>query len=225
MDKILSHYQALEYTESVLSSLPGKFILGGHSKGGHLAFYTALNMKPELCDRLLYAISYDGPGFPYGIERFINYHVVKKKLRKYVTHRDMVGAIYHDIPNPVIVYSPGILLGGHDPFAWKVDNNTGKFITRKKVIKRATNFTDALNMWLDELSHEDKVLGCGAIFAITGKARNIYDLLKYFGTNLVMFNSVIKKYAKKDQERLRELIQLFFKCLKITKKNPQSKDI
>ena len=217
MDNIPSYYQALEYTESVLSLLPGKFILGGHSKGGHLAFYAALNIKPELCDRLLYAISYDGPGFRNGIEKYLNYETVKDRLRKYLTHRDLVGMVYTDIPNSTIVYSTGVLLGGHDPFTWKIDPNTGEYVTRKKRTKRSANFMIAANMWLAELSYEDKLLGCEALFKIVGKAQNIYDLLKYLGANLAKFNSVIKTFPKKQQKRLRELIQMFLKNLKKAK--------
>ena len=224
MDDIPSYYQALEYTESVLSILPGKFILGGHSKGGHLAFYAALNMKPELCDRLLYAISYDGPGFRNGIQGYLNYEVVKDRMKKYLTHRDLVGMVYTDIPETAIVYSTGVLLGGHDPFTWKIDGSTGEYITRKKRTKRSSNFMTATNMWLTELSYEDKLLGCEALFKIVGKAQNIYDLLKYFGTNIVKFNSVVKTFPKQQQQRLRELIQMLFKCMKIAKKTPQKAD-
>ena len=221
MDDIPSYYQALEYTESVLSKLPGKFILGGHSKGGHLAFYAALNMKPEYCERLISAISYDGPGFRNGIERYLNYETVRGRMKKYLTHRDLVGMVYTDIPDVTIVYSTGVLLGGHDPFTWKIDGNTGQYITREKRTKRSANFMVATNMWLKEMSHEDKLLGCEALFKIVGKAQNIYDLLRYLGPNIARFNSVVKTFPKKQQQRLRELIQMLLKCMKIAKKPPQ----
>ena len=225
MDDIPSYYQALEYTESIFAMLPdNKFIVGGHSKGGHLAFYAALNMKPEYCKRLIKAISYDGPGFRNGIEGYLNYESVKDKLKKYLTHRDLVGMVYTDIPNTTIVYSTGVLLGGHDPFTWKLDSKTGEYITREKRTKRSENFMVATNMWLKEMSHEDKLLGCEALFKIVGKAQNIYDLLRYLGPNIARFNSVVKTFPKQQQQRLRELIQMLLKCMKIAKKTPQKAD-
>ncbi|MBE6136595.1 MAG: GNAT family N-acetyltransferase [Erysipelotrichaceae bacterium] len=218
-ERILAQEQALRYTEYVVNKLPGNFILGGHSKGGNLAVYVGLNIDKKYNDRLLSIYSYDGPGFLNGVTRFPNYLANKDKVHKLLTDRSLVGTLFNDVKETKIVYSTGMLLGGHDPFAWKVDNNTGEFITRNKRSKNSRVYSTAINMWLNQLSKEDKLLGIAAVAAIIGKAQNIYDLLKYLGANIAKYNSVIKKFPLEDRKKLKSIVSLLFESIKIVKKS------
>jgi len=200
MDKIPSHDQALAYTEEVLSKLSGQFYIGGHSKGGNLAVYSALNMNPD------------------GIEQYPNYKNVEKKIKKFITHRDLIGLIFKDVPKYKIVYSNGALLGGHDPFAWRINENTGRFVLKRQCSTRSQVYALAINSWLLKMSKEDRELGTNALIAIVGKSKNIYDLLRYMVPNLAKFNWVIRTFPKEKRKRLRELISLFFKCLSDSRK-------
>ena len=69
-----------------------------------------------------------------------------------------------------------------------------------------------------KMSIEDRKLGTEALFAIVGKSKDIYDLLRYMGPNIAGYNSVIKKFPTEQRKRLKELIGLFFECLKSAKK-------
>ena len=223
-DKILAQDQALEYSEEILSKLPGHVILGGHSKGGNIALYSALNLKKDYLDRLLLVYSYDGPGFPNGIEQFPNYEVIKERVKKFITHRDIVGMIFKDVPKYKIVYSTGALLGGHDPFTWRINDSNGRFVFKKACSPRSQVYARTINMWINKMSVEDKELGTDALYAIVGKAKNIYDLIRYLGYNLAKFNSVIKTFPKEQRQRLKELISLFFDCYKASKKHVYKKN-
>ena len=216
-DKIPSYDQAVQYVNNILSILPGKYNLIGHSKGGHLAEYSALNINKEYINRLENVYNYDGPGFLNGIEQYPNYPFVYAKFKKFITHRDMIGVLFNTIPYEKIVYSPGILLGGHDPFSWKIDNEKGEFIARKKRKTKYEIYDVAMNMWVNQLSYDDKILASKALFKLVGKAVNVYDLLKYMIPNIANFNSVIKTFPKNKQKRLREIAYLFFDCRRIAK--------
>ena len=217
MDRIPSQLEALEYTHEVLKALPGNFILGGHSKGGNLAIYSAFNMKEKYNDRLLEVISYDGPGFPNGIDQYPNTYNVIDKVRKYITHRDFIGLLYSNIDTYKIVYSTGVLLGGHDPFAWKIDEKKGDFIYKDKCLKKSLIFAKGTNMWIKSLSVEDKLLGIDALSSICGKANNIYDLLRLMLPNIARYNMVIKQYPPEERKRLNRMIRHFFGCQKKAK--------
>ena len=219
MESILSQHEALEYTEEILSNLPGKFILGGHSKGGNLAVYSAANMNPIYNERLLSIYSYDGPGFPNGVGEFSNYPNINSKINKYLTHRDFIGLLYNKIEEYRIVYSTGILLGGHDPFAWKVDKKSGEFFYKNRCKKQSLVFARATNIWLGRLTTDEKILGINALIAMTGKAKDIYDLLRYFVPNLFKYHRVMKRFPKKDRNKLRGIVLSFFDCYKISRKS------
>ena len=118
MDTIPSQVDALKYTKNVLKKVKLPFYLGGHSKGGNLAFYTALNLdNKRLEKRLIKVYSFDGPGHKKGFKSFENYQRLKTKMVKYMTNRDWVCMIYNDFrKGAIIVSATGLLLGGHDPF-------------------------------------------------------------------------------------------------------------
>ena len=218
MESILSQYQALQYAEEVLSKLPGNFILGGHSKGGNLAVFTAANLNPIFNDRLISIYTYDGPGFRTGTDRFINYPVIKDKINKFLTHRDFIGLIFNSVDDYRIVYATGVLLGGHDPFTWKIDKTTGDFVYKTRCTKNAQVIARATNMWIDEMTDDEKILGVNALVAIIGKAKDIYGLLRYFVPNVVRYGSVMRKFPKEDRDKMRKTVRLFFQCLKTSRK-------
>ena len=55
---------AAEYLKKVASLWDGPILLTGHSKGGNLAVYAAMNAEDEIKDRVERIYSLDGPGFP-----------------------------------------------------------------------------------------------------------------------------------------------------------------
>ena len=55
--------EAVSYFNKVAKALEGKFILGGHSKGGNFAMYAAAFCEPEYKERIVQVYNNDGPGF------------------------------------------------------------------------------------------------------------------------------------------------------------------
>ncbi len=61
---VASHDDAVKYLNKAISSSDApKVFVCGHSKGGHLSLYSAVNCDKENRDRITTAISFDGPGF------------------------------------------------------------------------------------------------------------------------------------------------------------------
>lgn len=52
---------AVKYLNMVTGKLKNRFYLGGHSKGGNLAVYAAMNCTKDVRDRILKIYSMDGP--------------------------------------------------------------------------------------------------------------------------------------------------------------------
>ena len=58
-----SHRKALEYLEKNGRYMQAMIRLGGHSKGGNLAMYVAMQCEEEIRSKLLAVYDNDGPGF------------------------------------------------------------------------------------------------------------------------------------------------------------------
>lgn len=212
MDVIPSQEDALKYAKNVLNKVKLPYYLGGHSKGGNLAFYVALNLNSKrLENRLIKAYSFDGPGHKKGFKSFESYKNVKGKLVKYMTNRDIVGMVYNDFrKGATIVSATGILLGGHDPFTWKVNVNKQKFVRGKRT-KLYTNSEVAFNKWLDSISDEDKILACDIIFDLLKDTDTVYDLPKTLGNTIFHGKEIIDSYSDEDKERIKAIIKRLIK--------------
>ena len=62
-DWVPAHYFARSYYRKIKNLFSGKFYLGGHSKGGNLAFAVALNLKESDLSHIARIDCFDGPGF------------------------------------------------------------------------------------------------------------------------------------------------------------------
>ena len=227
METVPSQIDALKYTKNVLKKVKLPFYLGGHSKGGNLAYYSALNLNDMRIEkRLLKVYSFDGPGHKNGFKSFDNYKRLKKKFVKYMTNRDWVGMVYNETrKGAIIVSATGFLLGGHDPFTWKVDVNKARFI-RGRRSKMYINSEIAFNKWLDSISDGDKVLACDLVFNLLKDTKTVYDLPKTVGSTLIHGKSIFNTYSKEERDRIKvlikklikEYISINFKTKKIEKK-------
>lgn len=220
---ILSQEQALKYAEEELKEVDTPFILGGHSKGGNLAFYTAFNLSKDKVTNLIKAYSYDGPGFKDGIKDFPNYDEVINKLVKFKTYNDVVGNFFANLKKYKVVHSPGLLLGGHDPFYWQVISRKDDFYYAKDISKASKKYSKRVMRWIDSLTYEDRELATDALFTVFGKNATVYDLYKNFIKNLRDLKKTIKKYNKEERKRLKAILKRLFGFIFNTKKTRKMK--
>ena len=197
--------KALEYLKEATTLFTGGFYIAGHSKGGNLAIYAALHMGVKLERRLIKAISFDGPGFAKDITKEKSFERIQNKLEKYLTTRDMIGVIYNNAPNPKIVYSLGVLLGGHDPFFWAVSRTTASFYYAKErsLTSRATE--EALMNWLQNENPESKKLAVHILFAIFGNSVTIYDWLLNASRLVANRKHIFDGYTELEVEEAKEI--------------------
>lgn len=73
-------------------------VLTGHSKGGNLAVYAAMNASDEVKDRVERIYSLDGPGFPESVVNSFEYASVSDRIVKIVPDSSVVGMVL-ETPN------------------------------------------------------------------------------------------------------------------------------
>lgn len=211
-DAFPSQLRAISYFNDSVKYITNNFYLGGHSKGGNLSFHVAVNMDKEYNHKLIKAYSFDGPGTKFDLESFPNYKGVKTKFQKFLTSNDIVGVIYNKIDKCKVVFATGLLLGGHDPFTWKIKNSKPEFLIIKDRTAFSKNHEEAITKWLSHMSNEDKELACKIVFTFFSDSKTVYDLIGNVIHNLAIKRSKMFKGLTKEEKDRAKII--FSKLLK-----------
>ena len=206
-DHVPAAKDALNYLNDAVTLFKGDFYVGGHSKGGNLSVYATLHMPKKLNDRLVKVYSFDGPGFRTKIQECKNYPFIKDKIQKYLTSNDMIGVIYNNNENAKIVFSSGVLLGGHDPYRWQIDKNKVDFVYTKDRSYASKQYEEALMGWLTSMSDEDKELAVHIIFEMMGESKTVYDLLLNAGRLVISGRRRWENYTPQQRTQAREIFK------------------
>ena len=204
-DTMPGQADAEAYIKDISKLFTGKFYLGGHSKGGNLALFTALHMGIRLENRLIKVYSFDGPGFRKDIKLMESFERIKDKVVKILTSNDMVGVIYNGVPNPKVIFSTGILLGGHAPFRWQISSAKNDFIYTKDRILFSKLNEEALMNWLTEMSDEDKKLAVHVLLDVLSECETVYDLLLKAGRVIANGKKTFENYSPEQREKAIEI--------------------
>jgi hypothetical protein len=128
--------------------------LTGHSKGGNLAVYAAVNCDPTYKKRILRVWSNDGTGFRKGFLSQPAYLETRHLIRTLVPQSSLVGMLLEHDRNYTVVKSRQSGLLQHDGLSWEVMGNSFIHLTD---VNETTKRTDkALNEWIEEMNPEQR---------------------------------------------------------------------
>ena len=126
LDEIPSQGMACAYVDEVARDAD-TIELCGHSKGGNLALYAAVNCAAEIQARIRDAVSFDGPGLSrsvIGSEVFIR---ISDRLRLRIPQASLVGLLFHQPEDVRVVECRGLSLLQHYPYFWKCEGMDLKY--------------------------------------------------------------------------------------------------
>lgn len=151
-DAVPAQRDALKYLIKQASYNDAKLIVGGHSKGGNMAVYAAMNAPEEIQRRIIAVYDYDGPGFrqsPYQSAGFLR---IKPVLHKYVSQHTVIGKLLEHEDDCNIVHSYDFAVGAHDGFTWEVLGT--QFVRCEDYSASSKSFEAAFNNTLDGMGDE-----------------------------------------------------------------------
>ena len=121
MEDVPAQMEALNYALKLLKRFPEKkFCLGGHSKGGNLAIYTAVNLPDDMKARLLHVSNYDGPGFPKSYIKSHDFASVLDRIHTFIPQESMIGRIHEHVEGFQVVESTENGIMQHDVYSWQL---------------------------------------------------------------------------------------------------------
>nr|WP_263799890.1 DUF2974 domain-containing protein [Lentilactobacillus hilgardii] len=149
---IPSQLTALKYYQDSLINYPGKYLLGGHSKGGTLAIYTGANASPLLKQKIVAIYNHDGPGM-LGISADPDWPF---KIYKTIPQSSIVGVTLDTSAHYKIIKSNAKNIFQHDLFTWEIEENV--FISEPDTTWLSKKAQQATLRWILQFDKQSKQL-------------------------------------------------------------------
>lgn len=111
---------ATEYLENMARSWRGDLYITGHSKGGHLTLYSAVNCDGKTRAKIKGAYSFDGPGLSEKQSEKLVESPIYDKIYNIIPEGSIVGRLFCHKEQTRIVRSENTGLIQHDAFNWNI---------------------------------------------------------------------------------------------------------
>ena len=230
MTNVPSQLEAVKYLETIADKYTSNFRLGGHSKGGNLAVYSAIFCKDEIKERIIDILNADGPGFNKEIVDNPKYKKIVNKINTYVPQSSIIGRLLEHEEEYKIVESTQKGIMQHDIYSWQVE------ATELIKISELTNESQMVNKivrdWLKNTTQEQRKNFINTIYEIIGKteAKTIMDFSSQRLKNIRKIVETYKTMNEEEKAQMEQMIKLaltsIVTCMKaeILKKTKRGSD-
>lgn len=197
LSPIPAQLDAKSYLESVLLSGGRKVYIGGHSKGGNLAVYSAVKCKKLFRRNILQVYNFDGPGFNKEFIESERYQEMKERIETWVPESSVVGMLLEHEEDYQVVKSSQNGFMQHDATSWEVLG--AGFIRLPAVKESSRRLAAGVKEWMSSLSPEELEQFGESIFEVltATEAKTLADLnkdrWKSVTTIIQSFNALDKK--------------------------------
>ena len=199
MENVPCQVEGKKYLEEIAKKYPNKKIrIGGHSKGGNVAIYSALTVSEEIQDRIIKVYNYDGPGFSKQFVERYNKNAIISKINTYFPQEGYE-----------VVQSVEKGIYQHDIFSWQVMG------TELIYSAKLTNTSEAINKtvtnWLENTTNEQRKIFFDTIFDLfySTEAKTFGEMSKHLSTNLPIIYKRYGEISEEDKKMLTEMVKLF----------------
>lgn len=209
MMPVPAQISAVDYVNKTTKGLFQKYYIGGHSKGGNLAIYSAVFCEKGTQNNIKAVYNFDGPGFHKKIEDKESYWNIKERIHTFVPEASVVGMLMEHEEEYQVVKSFEIALMQHEGLTWSVDGT--KFEKVETTDEFSTGISSILRNWLEKADYEERKVMVDTLFDIweIGGIRSVLDF-----KNLTVHNStaMVKAAAtlpKEHREIINHLIKIW----------------
>jgi hypothetical protein len=204
---------SVEYLECAAGTIEGDFYMGGHSKGGNLAVYAAMNCAKEVRDRILMIYDHDGPGFRPEVRKQGDYEGIAGRIRKTVPRSSLVGMLLYSDGEYEVVESKTIGLAQHNPYTWLVRDDTFQIVNE---IHLGRKFMDeALNQWILSLSQEEMHIFVDTFYQVVlaSETDNLIDFTANWAKSLHKIGTALKEIDPQTGKAIIQIMRALFEIV------------
>lgn len=210
MKNIPAQIEGLKYVKRIATKYPNKKIrIGGHSKGGNVAVYSAIESSKEIQERIIGIYNYDGPGFGKEVVKNSKNEDVIKKVHTYIPQDSIIGRILEHEEKYEVVLSIEKGIYQHDIYSWQVLGN--KMIKVDSVTDSSQLMNETIREWLENTTPKQRKIFFDGVFEIfySTEANTFGEI-----SIIKSIPNIIKTYrdiSEEDRKVIMEMLKIFIK--------------
>lgn len=201
---------AVKYLNMVTKKFFSDFFVGGHSKGGNLAVYAAMNCTERVQERIIKIYSMDGPGFREDVLEKHKYEAIEDRIVKILPQSSLVGMLFETSPNYKVVESKTFGLLQHNPYTWMIEGDD--FLYAKGIYESQKFANIAVNEWLMAMDDSERKMFVNTLYQVisASEAENLIDLTADWKKSMNGIISALKEVDENTVRALKEIIKDLF---------------
>ena len=223
MENVPAQIEGQKYLSSIATKFPNKLIrIGGHSKGGNVAIYSAISTTPNIQDRIIKICNYDGPGFGESLINKIKGENIINKISTYIPQDSIIGRIMDRQEKYEVVQSIEKGIYQHDIYSWQVVRN--KLVKLESVTTSSEIMNSTLQEWLKNSTPEQRKIFFDGVFEIfySTSARTFGEISV---KNLPKIFATYREIPEHDKKIIMNMLKLFGKTYFNNYKNTESEKL
>lgn len=156
--------EAARYLDLAANRRSGQLYVAGHSKGGNLAVYAAVNCEKSIQGRLEQVWSFDGPGFGHNILEDPDYLRMRPVIKNLLPQSAVVGMLLEHEELYTVIKSRQSGLLQHDGLTWEVMG--GSFVRAEALTEESLRTARTLHAWVHEMTPEERELFVDSLYQL-----------------------------------------------------------
>ena len=215
--EIPAHRSAMTFLEDHLPNLSGRITVSGHSKGGNLALYSAVQSSTALREKIAELLLLDSPGLMKSLLEKPSYQELKAKMIVIRPQDSVVGVmLYWDRPAQLVA-AEGIGFAQHNALTWEVDLVANDFAYVDQPTELSQRLEETFQEWIETLPNQELKQVCDLVFdtILDSGIESLDDIgiqaLPQIGQMLQGFGNLSDKQKNVLQDGFNQLLWIFWK--------------
>ncbi len=203
-EKVPAQLLASAYLEKTVDGR--ETVICGHSKGGNLATYTALQCRDKTEEVIRTVYNFDGPGFSYDWKSSEKFARLRDRLVTIVPESTIVGALLdHDDQCHIIASEMSGFLQ-HNSFCWHVRRS--QFVRVENRSKASITIEKAIKEWLGDLDAKERKEAVQMLFGIVEEMgmTDFRELMDDTVRKIMQLLKGLSSWPPRQKERIGKLI-------------------
>lgn len=215
--EIPAHRSAIAFLSEHLPKLSGYIAVSGHSKGGNLALYSAVQSSTALREQIAELLLLDSPGLMKSLLEKPSYQELKARMTVIRPQDSVVGVmLYWDRPAQLVA-AEGIGFAQHNALTWEVDLVANDFVYEDQPTELSQRLEETFQEWIETLPNQELKQVCDLFFdtILDSGIESLDDIsiktLPKLGQLLQEFGNLTDQQKKVLQDGFNQLLSIFWK--------------